>query len=161
MLRALDPALAPGLPGTSGAEALDLVFIEGFTGRTVIGIHAGELEQAQPLTIDLCAGVPRLRACDTDVIGDTLDYGVLRERLQRLLREHRVRLLEALAEQVAGIAIDEFHAHWVRVRIAKPRKFDDTEAVGVVIERRRAAPQAAAGRAALRLIGRGLVPGST
>jgi dihydroneopterin aldolase len=161
MLRVLDPALAPGLPGTSGAEALDLVFIEGFTGRTVIGIHAGELEQAQPLTIDLCAGVPRLRACDTDAIGDTLDYGVLRERLQRLLREHRVRLLEALAEQVAGIAIDEFHAHWVRVRIAKPRKFDDTGAVGVVIDRMRATPHAAAGRAALRLIGRGLVPGST
>lgn len=148
------------LPGPSGADALDLVFIEGFSGRTVIGIHAGELHEPQPVTIDLCAGVPHLRACESDAIGDTIDYGDLRERLHRLLREHRVQLLEGLAEQIARIAIDEFHAHWVRVRVGKPRKFEDTRCVGVVIERRRAWPSAAAGRATLRLIGRGLVPGS-
>lgn len=144
------------------AEApLDLVFIEGFSGRTVIGIHDSELHAPQPVTIDLCAGIPRALACATDRIADTIDYGVLRQRLVRLLQEHRVQLLEALAEQVARIAIDEFHAHWVRVRIAKPRKFEDTDAVGIMIERRRAAPSGPAGRAAtLQLIGRGMVPGS-
>ena len=84
------------------AEApLDLIFIEGFTGETVIGIHTSELHQAQPLVIDLHAGVPRVRACDTDRIGDTIDYSVVRERLHRLLREHRLQLLEAFAEAVA------------------------------------------------------------
>lgn len=142
-------------------EALDLVFIEGFIGQTVIGIHAGELHDPQPLAIDVCAGVPRARACDTDCIADTIDYGLLRERLHRLLREHHVQLLEALAEQVAHIALSEFGAHWVRVRVAKPRKFDDTAAVGVTIERRRSIPPAVTGRAAtLRLIAHGMVPGS-
>ena len=142
-------------------EPLDLVFIEGFSGATVIGIHDSELHEPQPLVIDVCAGLPRVRACESDAIADTLDYGELRERLHRLLREHRVQLLEALAEQVARIAIDEFKAHWVRVRVVKPRKFADTAAVGVTIERRRALPPAAAARAAkLRLIGHGLVPGS-
>lgn len=152
------PALPERLPSAAGEEALDLVFIDGFRGSTVIGIHANELHQPQPLVIDLCAGVPRSRACETDAIADTIDYGELRERLQRLLREHRVQLLEALAEQVARIAIEEFRAHWVRVRVAKPAKFEDTAAVGVMIERRRPAP-APAGRAALRLIAHGLVPG--
>lgn len=160
MLHALDLARDLPLSAPSASEALDLVFIEGFTGSTVIGIHESELHVAQPLAIDLCAGVPRARACETDRIADTIDYGEVRERLQRLLREHRVQLLEALAEQVARIVLDEFHAQWVRVRIAKPRKFDDTAAVGVVIERRREVPAAAAGRATLRLIGHGLVPGS-
>jgi dihydroneopterin aldolase len=141
-------------------EPLDLVFIEGFSGQTVIGFHAGELHDPQPLVIDVCAGVPRAPACQTDRIADTIDYGELRERLCVLLREHRVQLLEALAEQVARIAIDEFKAHWVRVRIAKPRKFPDTAAVGVTIERRRATPSPSSARAAtLRLIGQGLVPG--
>lgn len=144
----------------AGQETLDLVFIEGLRGETVIGIHESELHAAQPVTIDVCAGVPRLLACETDCIADTLDYGELRERLHGLLREHRVQLLEALAERVARIALDEFQAHWVRVRIAKPHKFDDTEAVGVAIERRRTLPPAAAGRATLRLIGHGLVPGT-
>jgi dihydroneopterin aldolase len=160
MLPTLAPAQDPLLPGPFGAEALDLVFIEGFSGRTVIGIHPGELHAPQPVTIDLCAGVPRLRACESDAIGDTIDYGELRQRLHGLLRDHRVQLLEGLAEQVARICIQEFHAHWVRVRVGKPRKFEDTECVGVVIERRRAFSPAATGPATLRLIGRGLVPGS-
>lgn len=161
MFHALDEAADSPLPGQATGEPLDLVFIEGLCARTVIGIHESELHAAQPVTIDLCAGVPRARACETDRIVDTIDYGELRERLHRLLQEHRVQLLEALAEQVARIAIDEFHAHWVRVRIAKPRKFEDTSAVGVMIERRRSLPSVPAARAAtLRLIARGLVPGS-
>ena len=143
------------------AEALDLVFIEGFAGSTVIGIHESELHLPQTVLIDVCAGLPRVAACDTDRIGDTLDYGQLRLRLRRLMSEHGVQLLEALAERVAHIALDEFGARWVRVRVAKPRKFDDTAAVGVVIERRREPPPSAAGRAAtLRLIAAGMVPGS-
>ena len=143
-----------------GDEPLDLVFIEGFVGHTIIGIHESELHVTQPLVIDVCAGTPRARACDTDRIGDTIDYGELRQRLHRLMQEHGVQLLEALAEQVARIVIDEFRAHWVRVRIVKPRKFPDTAAVGVMIERRRVLPSPSAARAAtLRLIGHGLVPG--
>jgi dihydroneopterin aldolase len=140
-------------------EPLDLVFIEGFVGHTIIGIHDSELHVTQPVVIDVCAGTPRARACDTDRIGDTIDYGALRLRLQQLMAEHGVRLLEALAEQVAQIALREFGAHWVRVRVAKPRKFDDVEAVGVQIERRRE-PAPAPRAATLTLIGAGLIPGS-
>jgi dihydroneopterin aldolase len=160
MFHALAATAADRLPGATGEEPLDLVFIEGLRGETVIGIHDSELHAPQPLVIDVCAGLPRVPACATDRIGDTIDYGDLRARLLRLLREHRVQLLEALAAQVAQVAIDEFHAHWVRVRIVKPHKFEDTAAVGVTIERRRPPPSAASARAAtLRLIGHGLVPG--
>ncbi len=164
------PIFPAGPEPVAAAEPLDLIFIEGFVGQTVIGIHETELHRPQPLQIDLCVGVPRARACDTDQIGDTVDYGELRVRLHTLLREHKVQLLEALAEQIAHIALVEFHGHWVRVRIAKPRKFDDVQAVGVMIERRRSAamdvagPSAVAtlpgrGAAVLSLIGRGMVPG--
>jgi dihydroneopterin aldolase len=142
-------------------EPLDLVFIDGFVGHTVIGIHDSEQHVPQPLVIDVCAGTSRVRACDSDSIADTIDYGELRKRLQRLMLEHGVRLLEPLAEQLAQIALVEFGAHWVRVRIAKPRKFDDTDAVGVQIERRRDPRAPPAPRTAtLTLIGAGLVPGS-
>ncbi len=141
-------------------EPLDLVFIEGFAGSTVIGIHESELHLPQTILIDVCAGLARVPACDTDRIADTLDYGALRLRLRRLMSEHGVQLLEALAERVAHIALDEFGARWVRVRVAKPHKFDDTAAVGVVIERRRDGVASAAGRAAtLKLIAAGMVPG--
>jgi 7,8-dihydroneopterin aldolase/epimerase/oxygenase len=147
-------------PGARPAddEPLDIVLVEGLRAMTVIGIDDGEFHAPQPLVIDVHAGVPRLRACATDRIGDTIHYGHVRERLLRLLREHRVQLLEALAESVATILLDEFGARWVRVKIVKPDKFEDVRALGVQIERR--APQPAPrGAAVLHLIGRGMVPG--
>lgn len=140
---------------------MDVIFIEGFVGQTVIGIHDSELHVPQPVRIDLQAGLTRSRACDTDRIGDTIDYGVVRARLLRLLVEHRLQLLEAFAETIADILITEFGAAWVRVKVTKPRKFDDVDAVGVQIEREApAAPSAATRQAAvLHLLGSGLVPG--
>jgi dihydroneopterin aldolase len=140
---------------------MDVIFIEGFTGDTVIGIHDSELHRPQPIVIDLHAGVPRAQACSTDRIGDTIDYSVVAERLRRLMREHRLQLLEAFAEAVADILLIEFGARWVRVKVVKPKKFDDVEAVGVLIERSAEAPaQPRSSATVLQLIGAGMVPGS-
>jgi dihydroneopterin aldolase len=141
------------------AAALDLVFIEGFTGETVIGINRDELHAPQRLVIDLQAGVPRARACDTDCIADTIDYAQVHARLQRLLREHRLQLLEAFAEAVADILLDEFGAAWASVRVVKPCKFDNVHGVGVQIERQARDAGAQRGAAVLHLIGSGMVPG--
>jgi dihydroneopterin aldolase len=155
--------LAPLPHGDAGGAALDLVFIEGLVLQTVIGIHHDELHDPQPVRVDLAAGLPRSGACDSDRIADTINYAELRERLHRLAAEHGVRLLEALAEEIARITVCEFGAHWVRVALAKPRKFEDLQAVGVVIERRRtdfdcAGARARAGARVLSLIGEGMVP---
>jgi dihydroneopterin aldolase len=130
------PSSAADAAGGS-AEPLDLVFIEGFEASTVIGIHGAELHQPQSLCIDVTIGMPRSPAARSDAIGDTIDYGAVLEALRALMRTHRVRLLEALAEAIARLLLEDFHAHWVQVRIAKPRKFHDTASVGVCIERRR------------------------
>jgi dihydroneopterin aldolase len=151
----------PIAPGSVRDTPLDLILIEGFTGQTVIGIHDSELHRPQPVVIDVHAGVPRARACHTDRIVDTIDYGQVRERLVRLLAEHRLQMLEAFAEAVAQILIDEFGAAWVRVKVVKPRKFDDVSAVGVQIERSAAVADAGRGvrsAAVLHLIGSGMVP---
>jgi 7,8-dihydroneopterin aldolase/epimerase/oxygenase len=138
---------------------MDLIFIEGFRGDTIIGIHDGEFDQPQPLVIDVQAGVPHARACDTDRITDTIDYSVVRERLRRLLVEHRLQLLEAFAEAVADILLDEFGAAWVRVTVVKPNKFDDVKAFGVQIERSAAArPTQGRSAAVLQLLATGMVP---
>jgi dihydroneopterin aldolase len=145
------------------ATPLDLIFIEGFRGETVIGIHESELDTTQPLVIDVHAGLPRARACDTDRIVDTIDYGVVRERLHRLFAEHQLKLLEAFAETVADILIGEFGAAWVRVKVVKPQKFDDVQAVGVQIERwapeEPATPTLARTATVIQLLGTGLCPG--
>ncbi|MBN3767349.1 dihydroneopterin aldolase [Burkholderia sp. Ac-20365] len=121
-------------PPQRGA-ALDIVYIEGFVAQTIIGIDKNELHERQPVQMDLAIGVPSLRACATDCIDDTVNYAAVRAELHTLLAAHKVQLLEALAEQIAQLLIDRFGAHWVRVKLCKPAKFDDVAAVGVVIER--------------------------
>lgn len=138
-------------------SAMDVIFIEGFVGETVIGIHEAELHRTQPLVIDVHAGLARSRACDTDCIADTIDYGAVCARLRRLLAEHELRLLEAFAEAIADIVIHEFGAIWVRVKVVKPKKFDDVAAVGVQIERRAPTAEERSG-AVLHLIASGMVP---
>lgn len=116
---------------------MDLIFIEGFEAQTIIGIDDSELRTPQPLRIDLTAGLPRSAACSSDRIGDTIDYGKVRTALRDLMATHRLQLLEALAERVAQLLLEDFGAHWVRVVVVKPKKFDDVDSVGVAIERRR------------------------
>ncbi len=163
------PLLDPNSPMPDNAstqphdtQALDIIFIDGFVGETVIGIHHDELHDTQPLRIDLAAGLPRSRACDTDQIGDTIDYGVVHSALHEMLAAHSYRLLEAFAEGVATLLLERFGAHWVRVRVTKPGKFPDVDGVGVMIERRRRpAPVATPRQSAevLSLLGAGMVPG--
>lgn len=162
-LGARTPRVGSGeAPAVNAAAPMDIIFIEGFTGATVIGIHDTELHRPQPLVIDVHAGVPRALACSTDRIGDTIDYSVVRDRLRLLLREHRLTLLESFAETIAEMLIHDFGAHWVRVKVVKPKKFDDLDAVGVLIERLASempVRNLSRGAALLQLIGAGMVPG--
>jgi len=153
-LRKSTPATHP----TEGAgEPMDVIFIDGLQAQTIIGIHQSELHQAQPLRIDIAAGLPRSLACRTDRIGDTIDYSELRSALLLLLATHKLQLLEALAEEMARIALEDFGAHWTRVVVVKPGKFPDVDAVGVAIERRREARPREQG-SVLSLIASGMVP---
>ncbi|MEP7295118.1 MAG: dihydroneopterin aldolase [Burkholderiales bacterium] len=156
------PARPAAAAPAHAAQAMDVIFIEGFVGETVIGIHESELHHPQPLVIDVHAGVPHARACDTDRIADTIDYGVVTERLRRLLVEHRLTLLEAFAESIAEILIAEFGARWVRVKVVKPRKFSDVSAVGVQIERiapEPEMPRPGHSAAVIQLLASGMLPG--
>lgn len=155
------PASPAPSPWRDAPPSMDIIFIDGFRGNTVIGICDDELHAPQPVRIDLSAGLPRSLACSTDRIGDTIDYGEVRAALRELLETHRLQLLEAFAEAIANLLLGRFGAHWVRVRVTKPGKFDDVEGVGVIIERHRASSEQPAPRRAaevLHLLGSGLIP---
>lgn len=151
------PSASPSTGTLSGR--MDIVFIENFIGQTIIGIDSSEQHVLQPVRMDLAIGVPAIRACTTDRIEDTINYAAVRGALHALLASHGVRLLEALAEAVARLLINDFGAHWVRVTLAKPAKFDDVAAVGVQIERQRCdMRQAATGLVGYASLGAGLIP---
>ncbi|MGA7811979.1 dihydroneopterin aldolase [Caballeronia sp.] len=145
-------------PQVAAGAPMDLVYIEGFTGLTVIGIDVSELRDPQPVRISLTIGVPSIRACATDRIEDTVNYAAVHDALHGLLATHGVQLLERLAEKIAQMVIADFGAHWVRVSLAKPAKFADVESVGVLIERTRAREPVRAQGVTCAFLGKGLIP---
>jgi dihydroneopterin aldolase len=149
------PAFEASAPAVS-VTPMDIVYIEGFTGQTVIGIDASELRDPQTVRMSIAIGLPSLRACQTDRIDDTVNYAAVHAALHALLASHGVQLLERLAEKVAQLLIADFGAHWVRVSLAKPAKFADVGSVGVLIERRRSVTRAQDVTCAF--LGEGLIP---
>ncbi len=150
------PVSPPSTP--ADLSPMDIIFIDGFRGSTIIGICEDELRVPQPVRIDLAAGLPRSAACSTDRIGDTIDYGEVRAALREMLASHRFQLLEAFAEAIANLLLTRFGAHWLRVSVTKPAKFDDVDAVGVTIERRRPVRPVLRPAEVLHLLGTGLIP---
>lgn len=116
----------------------DVIFIREFKIATLIGVHPHERQAPQTIRLDLDIGLPYRRRWTSDDIGDTVDYGVVVQRIRALLETSRFFLLETLAEHVAAVVLDEFGTSWVRVRVAKLGILSDVGEVGLYIERNRA-----------------------
>ncbi|KLT72105.1 dienelactone hydrolase [Neisseria arctica] len=113
---------------------MDKIFLYGMKADTLIGVYDWEREQLQTLSIDLEIGVPE-KTAHSDHIDDTVHYGDVCNAVRKSLREQRFLLLEALAEHIAELVLQDFGALSVRVRVIKPGILADVREVGVEIER--------------------------
>lgn len=115
---------------------MDTLFLHGLKADTLIGVHDWERRQRQTLVLDIDIGIDVRAAVRSDDIDDTIHYGELAEVLRHNLAQQQFMLLEALAEHVAQLLLDDFDAQWVRVRVVKPGILAQVREVGVQIERR-------------------------
>ena len=67
----------------------------------------------------------------------TIDYAKVVERIEQSVRANRFLLIEALAEHIAQLVMNEFGAPWVKVSAAKVGILPNAKFVGVTLERRR------------------------
>ena len=117
---------------------MDIIFINGLRLETVIGIFDWEREQTQPIILDIQIGCSINKASHSDHIGDSIDYFKVAERLKILAQHHTFQLVEAFAEEVSRIILQEFNVQWVQVKLNKPLAVSEAQGVGVIIERSRA-----------------------
>ena len=68
-----------------------------------IGVTEEERAVPQPLVIDLSIGLSSRKAGLTDDLSDTLDYEIVMRKVTELVRSSDVKLLERLAEEIAGL----------------------------------------------------------
>jgi dihydroneopterin aldolase len=116
---------------------LDIVFISGLTASTTIGVYDHERDIRQDLIIDLELGCDTRKAGVSDSFEDALDYDAISRRTRAFVEQTSYYLIEAVAEQLSQILLDEFPIMQMKIKITKPGAVEIADAVGVIIERKR------------------------
>jgi dihydroneopterin aldolase len=115
--------------------AMDIIFLRELKIETLIGVYEWEKRVPQTLQLDLEIALPDSRACQTDNIKDALNYADIVRDIQTALASRHYNLLEALAESIAQILLDDFKAPWVKISVAKLNAIRGSKMVGISIER--------------------------
>ena len=114
---------------------MDTVFIKGLKAASVIGCYDWERDIRQTLVFDIELKSDFTRAAQTDALEDALDYAAISQRIIAVCDASRFQLLEALAEHLAALLLEEFDIAGLSMTITKPGAVPEAEGVGVVIDR--------------------------
>ena len=116
-------------------DAANKIFIHDLRVTTRIGIYSWEAHMSQTIRLDLEIGAPSAKPFQSGRFDDALDYAAVVARLKTYAGRHEHPLRERFAEGVAEIVRGEFHAPWVRVRVAKLGALPGVKEIGVEIVR--------------------------
>ena len=114
---------------------MDIVYIRDLRIETIIGIYDWEREVKQTVSLDLEMAHDIRQAAATDDIQFALNYQSIAKRLIGFIEESEFLLVERMAEEVAGIVMNEFSVPWLRLRVSKPGALRGSQDVGILIER--------------------------
>lgn len=114
---------------------MDIVYIRDLRIQTVIGIYEWERKVKQIVSIDLDMGFDISKAAASDDIDDALNYKAVAQRVVEFVEDNSFQLVEALAEKICAIILQEFHVGWVKLRLGKPGAVVGSKEVGLIIER--------------------------
>ena len=115
--------------------ASDTIIIRDLLVRGIIGVNDWEREKKQDIMINMALSVDARTAGESDDVADVLNYRTLTKRVIAHVEATEPYLVEALAHQLAGIAIVDFGAARAKVRVEKPGALRYASSVGIEVER--------------------------
>lgn len=115
----------------------DRVLGTAFSYDVRIGFHEYERHIRQRIVIDFEADTDWREAARSDRARGIVDYYEANLKIAQLIQGKEYRLIEAVAEEVAGLLIREFPIQRVRVRVTKA-PFDMPNVGSVAVECTRA-----------------------
>jgi FolB domain-containing protein len=113
----------------------DKIVIRDLLIRGIIGINEWEREAEQDILINLDVYFDARPAGSSDDMADSLNYRTLTKNILAYVEGSEHFLVEALATEIARIAVMEHGAERVTVRVEKPGALRFAGSVGVEIER--------------------------
>jgi dihydroneopterin aldolase len=94
--------------------------ISGLSLFTHVGVTAAEREVGQRLLLDLRIDVGDCDATVTDRIEDTIDYAQVCDSANLVAQQRTYKTLERLCAAIADRLLEQYKAHAVWVKAAKP-----------------------------------------
>jgi FolB domain-containing protein len=129
--------MANGKPFESKGEFMDKVFINDLLVRGIIGIREWERKKAQDILINVTVFTDTTRAGETDDIQYSVDYSTLAKKMQSHAETAACLTVEALANDLAKLCLEDEMVKRVIVRVEKPGAVRFAKSVGVEVERSR------------------------
>lgn len=114
---------------------MDTIFLSEVKVQTKLGVPEWERMVEQSIILDIEIGYDLSKACKSDDVSDTIDYGAVVNRIRETLKDNSFQLVEALAEHLCQLILNEFNALDVKVKVAKPAILPGLKVLGVIIER--------------------------
>jgi FolB domain-containing protein len=116
---------------------MDKVIIKGILARGIIGIHEWERDKPQDILINLDLFTVTRKQDAPDSITECVDYSKVTKKVIHHAETAKRFTVEALAEDIAQICLDDPRVLKATVRVEKPGAVRFAQSVGVEIERNR------------------------
>ena len=118
-------------------DMMDRIRICDLLVRCILGINEKERREKQDVLINLTIHADLRKAGKSDSIEDTVDYRALKKRILVMVESSQYFLVEALAEAVAELCLDQQEVRQVEVSVEKPHALRFARSVAVDIIRKR------------------------
>ena len=118
-------------------DDLDRIHIRDLRLRCVIGVDDEERREKQDVVIQATMWIDLRQAGQSDNLADTVNYRTVKKSIVSAVEASRFRLVEALAERIAELCLENPLVARVRVCVDKPGALRFARSVGVEILRER------------------------
>lgn len=110
--------------------------IKNFSIDTIIGVYEHEKHQTQRLYLSLILQYDFEKACQSDLLNDTLDYAMLGQELKEVLENERFELIEKVVGVIANILETNYSINNYRIEVSKPSALENADSVSAIIDTR-------------------------
>ena len=121
----------------SAGARLRHVFVRDLDLMASIGIYATEKVKPQRIIVNIDLSVHEGEGPNDDDIGHVVSYEIVVKKVEAILAEGHINLVETLCEKVAAACLKDRRVVAARVRVEKPDIIPNARSVGVEIERTR------------------------
>jgi dihydroneopterin aldolase/D-erythro-7,8-dihydroneopterin triphosphate epimerase len=116
---------------------MDRILIKDLMARCIIGVNDDERREKQDVVVNISVGADLRAAGHSDRFEDAVDYRSMKKKVIAMVEGSRFFLIEALAERIAQICLEDGKVSEVTVCVEKPAALRFARSVGVEITRGR------------------------